>query len=46
MRLYAPPTPVEVASEAVRDLLALRGMRVAAICLEHGVSELWSADRD
>lgn len=27
MRLYAPRTPVEVASQAVRDLLALRGMR-------------------
>lgn len=75
-RLYAPPTPVEVALESVSDLLALPGLtalregdehyrilrdllissgvvgpkvhdaRVAAICLEHGVSELWSADRD
>ena len=25
---------------------AIHGARVAAICVEHGVREIWSADRD
>lgn len=29
-----------MAGEAVHDA------RIAALCLQHGVSELWSADRD
>jgi toxin-antitoxin system PIN domain toxin len=75
-RIYADPTPLEVAFEQVMtwqsapsvrllgegkahlDLLgqvaregrvrgaAIHDARIAAICLEHGVSELWTADRD
>lgn len=74
-RIYAPPSPTDVALSAVSSLLALDNLqvlgetrdhvelltgllrpgvvggrvhdaRVAAICLGHGVTELWSADRD
>lgn len=75
-RIYAPPTPVALASaqidawlesptltllaESGRHWGELRGLleaarlqgpavhdaRIAALCLQHGVSELWSADRD
>ena len=75
-KIYAPPTPVATALEAVRALTRLPNLallheasthmdelaqllgdgavagarvhdaRIAAICLAHGVSELWSADRD
>lgn len=75
-RIYAPPTPMPVALEAVQALARLPNMRmlhettdhidelerllsrgdvtgprvhdarIAAICLTHGVSELWTADRD
>jgi predicted nucleic acid-binding protein len=38
----------------LRDILAISGVvgarvhgaRISALCLDHGVSELWSADRD
>lgn len=75
-RIFKTPTPVKLALEHVRDLIALpqlamlaesdgylarleaialpaqsRGgmihdARIAALCLHHGISELWSADRD
>jgi toxin-antitoxin system PIN domain toxin len=75
-RIYAPPSPLEVAidqadawlespslvllGESETHWLELRGMlqagrvagpmvhdaRVAALCRQHGVRELWSADRD
>ena len=75
-RIYAPPTPLELAVEQVeawlespslvllgedeghwpelRTLLlagkiagpTVHDGRVAAICLRHGVSELWTIDRD
>ncbi|REJ08554.1 PIN domain-containing protein [Microbacterium bovistercoris] len=75
-RIYAPPTPPQLALEAVERLAALPNVRllhevpahlevlggllrggtvtgarvhdarIAAICLTHGVGELWSADRD
>lgn len=75
-RIYRPPTPVEVALQAMEALLGLPQLRVlpeshdhatilaelirrsgvvgarvhdarvAAVCLGHGVQELWSADRD
>ena len=34
-RIYRPQTPPELALD-----------QVAALCLHHGVGELWSADRD
>ena len=37
-RIYDPPTPI--AGPKVHDA------RIAALCLEHGVRELWTADRD
>lgn len=75
-RVYRPPTPVQVACNAMRawmaspnlaligegagyfdkfEELAVAGKvaggavhdaRIAAICRHHGVTELWSADRD
>ena len=75
-RIYAPPTPLRTALDAIRawsvssglefigesagylDRLqdvAMRGRieggaihdaRIAALCLHHGVRELWTADRD
>ncbi len=75
-RIYAPPTPLELAVDQVEAWLGspslvllaegaghwarlsalVRGgqaagpkvhdARVAAICLEHGVDELWTIDRD
>lgn len=75
-RIYAPPTPIELAldqieawrespslvllAETEEHWSALRAMvtasqvtgarihdaRVAALCAQHGVRELWSADRD
>ena len=75
-RIYAPPSPVEVALDQVdawleapalvvlaeseqhwpelRALIArgrvmgglLHDARIAALCRQHGVRELWSADRD
>lgn len=74
-KIFDPPSSIEVATQAVDDLLALgttplaetddharvliellvgsrvtgariHDARVAALCLAHGVSELWTADRD
>jgi toxin-antitoxin system PIN domain toxin len=75
-RIHAPPTPLDVALQAVAAWLAapnitvlsegenhwrvldtiaaaggvvgpmIHDARIAAICIEHGVSALWSADRD
>lgn len=75
-KIYKPPTPIQVAVDAVESWLELPNLRVlaettlhwptlkrtvlaghsagpavhdariAAICLQHGVSELWSLDRD
>ncbi len=75
-RIYAPPSPLEIALEQVQAWLESPGLvllgeteehwpqlegllrsgrasgpqvhdaRVAALCLEHGVTELWTADRD
>ena len=75
-RIYAPPTPLEIALGQVQAWLESPGLvllcetedywpqlegllrsarvsgpqvhdaRVAALCLEHGITELWSADRD
>lgn len=75
-RIYAPPTPLEVAVDQVEAWIEspslvllcesesywqeLRGIlitgrvsgplvhdaRVAALCRQHGVSELWTVDRD
>jgi predicted nucleic acid-binding protein len=36
-RIYDPPSTLP---QAIHDA------RIAAICLQHGVSELWTADRD
>ncbi len=30
----------------INILVAVHDARIAAICLAHGVSELWTADRD
>lgn len=75
-RIYAPPTPIEKATEQIdawleshsvvllsesedywrelRPILAtarvsgpqIHDARVVALCLQHGVRELWTADRD
>lgn len=75
-RIFAPPTPLDLALDAVeswhrrprarflaededywpilRDLVRagaivgtrIHDARVAALCLHHGVRELWTADRD
>jgi toxin-antitoxin system PIN domain toxin len=75
-RIFAPPTKIDTALEAVNGLAALPSLvllgeagnhlenltalastavvrgakihdaRIAAICLSHGVRELWTADRD
>jgi len=75
-RIFAPPTRIETALEAVSGLVSLPNLillgeadnhlenltalasaaavrgakihdaRIAAICLSHGVRELWTADRD
>ena len=75
-RIYSPPSPVELALQAVhvwlsspgcetigegpgffnvlRELVVeakvagpmLHDARVAALCIHHGVAELWTADRD
>ena len=75
-RIYAPPTPLEIALDQVQAWLESPGLvllgetenhwqqleallrparacgpqvhdaRVAALCLEYGISELWTADRD
>lgn len=75
-RIFAPPTPLEIALDQVQAWLEspslvllsesenywqlLQGLlrsgrvsgpqvhdaRVAAICLQHGIAELWTADRD
>lgn len=75
-KIYAPPSPVEVALDQIdawldsptltvlsesgthwqtlRSLVAaakvagpvVHDARIAALCLDHGVAELWTADRD
>ena len=75
-RIYAPPSPLALAMDAITEWFkslrcgvigegpgyfaqlralcekgrvsggAIHDARIAAICLHHGVSELWSADRD
>ena len=75
-RVYAPPTPLATALDAVAEWLKapnlvmlaeaddywrelcsvatvgriagakIHDARIVAICLQHGISELWSADRD
>lgn len=75
-RIYAPPTPIDLALEQIdawlecptlvllaeselhwpelRRLVAdgqlagpqVHDARIAALCLQHGVSRLWTADRD
>jgi hypothetical protein len=75
-RIYAPPTPLQIAIEALDVWLTAPGCtllgegpgywerlqallekskaigpmvhdaRIAALCLQHGVRELWTADRD
>ncbi len=39
-RLSAAAVPARVQGGAIHDA------RIAALCLQHGVRELWSADRD
>jgi len=75
-RIYAPPSPLEIAIEQINSWLEspslflltetgnhwttlretvhsarvtgpqIHDARVAALCLDHGVEELWTADRD
>jgi hypothetical protein len=75
-RVFAPPTPLDDALEAVTGLLAsptlrllselegywetlheilrrshvggprVHDARIAALCVQHGIDELWTADRD
>jgi len=75
-RIYAPPTPLDLAVDQVEAWLGSPGLvllgegaghwtrlsalvrdgqaagpkvhdaRIAAICLEHGIEELWTIDRD
>jgi uncharacterized protein len=57
-KVFAPPSPMKSALDQVEAWLQSPGLvllaesdevhdaRVAALCLRHGVRELWSADRD